>query len=508
VKKSYRIYSIALIVLSCIVVGIFYVTTTRNIERIYVGDTKKAIYRIKQQYLKETVNNQIARINQRRAAEFRRYQEFSLQADQIFRKFSENNFPEYFAIHFTQRIEHRAWEACLWNARTGEILFDPTGILQGSGDPGSILSSVLDSFAVSTLTEYHGYGAFYGVRKEVIDSLVKSEIADEIHNSSFQEDTYIWVNEVVDYAGGDRYAIRRIHPNLRNTEGIYLSTSMTDIVGNFPYLEELEGINKDGELFFTYFFKRKNSDEIAEKLTYSKLYKDYDWIVAMGIHLDDLDSYVQIANEQSAGYVGSILPIFLVVLVALVGFSYISLIFLERWKSSRVRRVLETQANYDALTGIPNRRLCAFELAKIFKEFKNDTASSPAIMLFDLDEFKQVNDRYGHAIGDLALQFVVNTVIALVRSSDRLYRWGGDEFVLICSGVKLENIGKFSQSILDGVRIALAKQESCPCKQLTISMGVTYFHAEDTDHNQTLERADRALYSAKWSGKNRVELQP
>lgn len=505
-KNLNWISSITLIILSCIVVGLFYVSTTRNIERIYVRDTEEAIYKIKQQFLKETVNNQITRIDQRRAEEKGKYQEASLQADQIFKQLSKGDFPKYFAVYFVQRIENRIWDACLWDLETGNILFDPAGLLQGSGDPESRLKSVLDSYAVFTVTEYHGYGTFYGVLTETIDDVVKSAITEEIHNSEFIEDTYIWVNEVVDYAGGDRYAIRRIHPNLRDTEGIYLSTSMTDIMGNFPYLEELEGVKKDGELFFTYFFKRINSDEISEKLTYSKLYEDYNWIVAMGIHLDDLASYVQIANEKSSGYTSSILPIFLVVLVALVAFSYISLIFLERLKSSRVRKTLETQANFDTLTGIPNRRLGAIELAKVFKEFRNDFQNSPAIMLFDLDDFKQINDTYGHATGDLALQFVTNSVAALVRSSDRLYRWGGDEFLLVCPGAKQDNISRFSQAILDGVSIALSKQKTCPCKQLTISMGVTYFHAEDTDHKQALSRADSALYTAKRSGKNRIEI--
>lgn len=98
-----------------------------------------------------------------------------------------------------------------------------------------------------------------------VDEAVKRRIYLEIHGYQFSNDAYIWVNEVIDYAGGADYAIRRIHPNMKDTEGMYLSTDMTDIAGNLPYLTELEGIKEDGELFFNYFFKKKGCDVVSEK---------------------------------------------------------------------------------------------------------------------------------------------------------------------------------------------------------------------------------------------------
>jgi len=107
------------------------------------------------------------------------------------------------------------------------------------------------------------------------------------------------VNEVLNYEGGDDYAIRRIHPNLRDTVGTKLSTNMTDVKGTTPYKTELEGVKQHGELFFTYYFKKMGSETISEKLTYAKLYKDFDWIVAMGIHLDDMNGYIDTTTGQS-----------------------------------------------------------------------------------------------------------------------------------------------------------------------------------------------------------------
>lgn len=105
---------------------------------------------------------------------------------------------------------------------------------------------------------------------------------------------YVWVNKVVNYDGGDKYAIRQIHPNLPHTEGDWLSTNTEDIKGNKPYKIELDGIKKDGEIYFEYYFKKMDSNKIAHKMSYAKLYKPLDWIVATGVYLDDVDQLVKI----------------------------------------------------------------------------------------------------------------------------------------------------------------------------------------------------------------------
>ncbi|MFA6507813.1 MAG: hypothetical protein WCT14_17050 [Treponemataceae bacterium] len=95
-----------------------------------------------------------------------------------------------------------------------------------------------------------------GYDETKVDLLTKAAMTTSLHNKTFENDAYIWVNEIVNWTGGEKYAVRRIHPNLRDTEGITLSTSIQDLKGNMPYLTELQGIKKDGEVFSTYWFKR------------------------------------------------------------------------------------------------------------------------------------------------------------------------------------------------------------------------------------------------------------
>jgi signal transduction histidine kinase len=138
--------------------------------------------------------------------------------------------------------------------------------------------------------------------EEEFDQLFRAEVREMIHATELPDDGYVWINEIIDYEGGDEYAIRFAHPNLVETEGDYLSTHATDVVGNLPYQEELEGIQQDGEIFFDYYFKKMGSDQISHKLSFAKLYAPYDWVVATGVYLDDVDRLIE---SETAGMIAS-----------------------------------------------------------------------------------------------------------------------------------------------------------------------------------------------------------
>ena len=135
------------------------------------------------------------------------------------------------------------------------------------------------------------YALFYD------DQKIKNKLIKKLRVVFYRVDSikkqYIWINEVLDYNGGENYAKRVIHPNLVNTEGQLLSTNSEDIKGNKPYLVELEGVKRDSQIYFRYFFKELNSNRITEKLSYAKLYKRLNWIVATGIPLNKLDDLIQ-----------------------------------------------------------------------------------------------------------------------------------------------------------------------------------------------------------------------
>ena len=164
-----------------------------------------------------------------------------------------------------------------------------------------------------------------------MDRRFRIAVKELIHSTELPDDGYIWINEIVNYDGGDDYAVRFAHPNLIDTEGDYLSTNTEDIVGNRPYFEELEGVKANGEVFFDYYFPKMNSELISHKLTFAKLYEPYNWVVATGVYLDDVDILVEAESEKMRLSTNRTLHVIgIVILVAGVVLTSMSVLFETR----------------------------------------------------------------------------------------------------------------------------------------------------------------------------------
>lgn len=166
------------------------------------------------------------------------------------------------------------------------------------------------------------------------------------------------------------------------------------------------------------------------------------------------------------------------------------------------KEMLMATAARDPLTNAYNRRMGNLRLKSIFQRYK-EYGEFFTIVFFDIDKFKYVNDNYGHDMGDYVLKAVCETITKEIRSTDMLFRWGGDELLLICSGIMKENI----YANIDRIRAIIenTKFEHAGEKlELTVSIGAAYFYKSDIDEKQAVKRADRSLYKAKLAGRNKV----
>ncbi|MFA5570629.1 MAG: sensor domain-containing diguanylate cyclase [Sphaerochaetaceae bacterium] len=506
-KQVYRGISIFLILLSSALIILFYTMSTQTIKQSFLEDTQNIIYESKANFIKSTVDNLINTIESRREFELSKYHDaiegMNLLIEQAYHEKTTQEFLEVCDTLFSQRVVGGNWDMFLWNVIDQEILFDSTKSHQNVSDIFSYIHHETATYAMFEDYLLGPYHLFYAVNNSAIDDVVKGVFEKDIHNLQFSDDQYIWVNEVINYQGGDDYAIRRIHPNLIDTEGMLLSTSMTDIEGNFPYLEELEGINNYGEIFFTYYFERLNSDEISKKLSYAKLYSPFNWIVAMGVPLERIDQLSEQANRRADQFFSQKMPLFVIVLGSIVVLSFVLFLIVERLRTKKDRQSLEIQALIDPLTGMFNRRRGMNDLTDDFMLFIQTGRPSHALLILDFDNFKEINDTLGHLAGDRALQTLTKTIQQNIRISDRIYRWGGDEFVIIGERVHKDAIGLFADKVM---RAAASIGEECECGTFTVSIGATCFLDSDSSHYDSLERADKALYEAKRMGKNRVVI--
>jgi diguanylate cyclase (GGDEF)-like protein len=160
-------------------------------------------------------------------------------------------------------------------------------------------------------------------------------------------------------------------------------------------------------------------------------------------------------------------------------------------------------ARIDALTGVNNRRYL-FELAEY--EFNVAVRYRPplSVLMFDVDDFKMINDNFGHAIGDQVLQHLTQVVCAILRSADVIGRYGGDEFIVLLPQTSAQEARPLAERIHANIAAIQMETDKGPLR-LSISLGIaqTIHNASKPDAVEDLFlRADQALYAAKQAGRN------
>jgi diguanylate cyclase (GGDEF)-like protein len=163
-----------------------------------------------------------------------------------------------------------------------------------------------------------------------------------------------------------------------------------------------------------------------------------------------------------------------------------------------------TAAMVDALTGIANRRAFLQEGADLLRRHSSEPRPS-AVLLIDLDHFKSINDRFGHAVGDRVLQLFADTAKESLRSTDLVGRLGGEEFAAVLCGAGPEKAIALAERIRTSFADAAGEVAGRPVAA-TVSIGVAVSQGETTEIADLLGQADRALYHAKEGGRNRVEV--
>jgi diguanylate cyclase (GGDEF)-like protein len=163
-----------------------------------------------------------------------------------------------------------------------------------------------------------------------------------------------------------------------------------------------------------------------------------------------------------------------------------------------------TAAMVDPLTGISNRRAFLQEAATIAE--RHCSNPKPAtVLLFDLDHFKSINDRFGHAVGDRVLEIFTATTGKLLRGSDPFGRLGGEEFAVLMHDVPVEQARTTAERIRQSFAL-VAHQLDGHEIEATVSIGLAHCDGPALEVGDLLAQADRALYLAKENGRNRVEV--
>lgn len=417
-------------------------------------------------------------------------------------------------------------EVIVYSRMTGQIDFNSSDENQRDNKtvfhPFTDEASFLAQYSSSSLTriiDKEHYLVVLEVDPVKIDTLVQSKIMKQVREEILVDNGYIWINKILNYDGGDDYAVRLVHPNLPETEGSFLSTNTVDVDGNQAYLIELEGIKRDGELYNEYYFKKKDSHVIAHKLSYAKLYKPFDWVIATGVYLDDVDALIVKETSEMENAKNTLIYKTLTIVGVSILISLALIYYFEKLISGLIhhfeaevnqknrelqieKNKIERIANLDSLTGLLTRRAMQIELERAHHAARTHKWKY-AVGIGDIDFFKNINDVYGHQAGDFVLRELSKVFKESLKDDVAIARWGGEEFLFLFDNI---DVHKAAQ-VMDGLRILIEGKDFVFESQtinVSISIGIAGYKPEYVSFDTVLKESDRKLYLAKTTGRNKV----
>lgn len=399
-------------------------------------------------------------------------------------------------------------------------------VVQGEQDSDKMtryLKEIMDSYATFTSffvseksrTYYHADGILKQIspdeERDIWYFRVKEMEKDyEINvdpDMANHDSMTIFINyRVKDYAGNfigatgvglTVSAVKQLIENYQQNYGrtIYFTDPQGQITlhgSNFQQkgldLEQMEGISAlAGEILGS---QQNSFHYLKQGETYhlnSRYIPEFDWFLIV---------------EQSEAAATRQIRTTLAINLAVCGVITLIVLLINNLAISRYQRNIEKMALTDKLTGACNRHAFDLLLDQAVKDAQR--YSQPlAMILFDLDNFKQVNDNYGHLAGDEALKEVVKLTQHSLRQSDMLCRWGGEEFLIVLKQCSAEDATHTAEKIRLAVQGAAIVHHQ-DTLHITASFGISDYHAGD-DRDSIISRVDQALYIAKQNGKNRCE---
>lgn len=182
------------------------------------------------------------------------------------------------------------------------------------------------------------------------------------------------------------------------------------------------------------------------------------------------------------------------------------LVFQDVTERQQAAEMIRYMANHDSLTTLPNRNYCNKRLPQAISLAKRENRII-CLLFIDLDRFKPVNDKYGHAVGDKVLQEVANRLKKMLRASDSVCRLGGDEFVILLeSSVTVAGAENVAQKTIEIMNKPIVVN-GITCS-IGASIGISIYPLDCQDADTMIQHADIAMYEAKKKGRNRSELYP
>ena len=313
----------------------------------------------------------------------------------------------------------------------------------------------------------------------------------------------LFLNDISDWLA-KQISGKNIYTYLMNSEGtIIIHTLRPELVGTNAGTDPglYESTHSRQDLLYNYFQEVRTTSRIVrmEYVVDGKKIKgiirkieDGNWFLAVAAVEDHNILNFMKLNRNSIIFNLLMLGIVLLLLLLVIRIKH---------ELEKKNQLLTIDNERDFLTGVFNRRYFNLYMENLWNT--PDSSSVISLLMMDIDHFKGYNDTYGHIEGDKVLKSVTQAINNTIRKQDVLARYGGEEFVLVLEGVSVEHAGQIAEKVVDVVYERNIENSSSPIGRITISVGVASVHlAEKSEVRQFINRADKALYRAKESGRN------
>ncbi|NVJ59884.1 MAG: diguanylate cyclase [Gammaproteobacteria bacterium] len=276
------------------------------------------------------------------------------------------------------------------------------------------------------------------------------------------------------------------------------------VVSAYKTLYEIEKLRGNGEksvelLEKYYEFERLNLDENKRKQiaiqTASHQLQEKNIQIELLNKKNEALTLEKILSKQEAKTKTLFIVLLGIIITFLIMWAY-------RTRKTHVR--LRQLAEFDSLTGIANRRHFTAESESVLRACES-RADAVSFILFDLDKFKNINDTFGHPVGDWVLQKIPEKIKNIIRKIDIFGRLGGEEFAILLPGCELDKAREIAEDIRKGL-MEINTTETGKEFQITASFGLTVSRVSGYELDKLLKHSDDALYEAKRDGRNRVNI--
>jgi len=361
----------------------------------------------------------------------------------------------------------------------------------------------LYEFKVSLVKRFKPYDWVIGTGRYISDvtPLVKQQALKSIQASRYGKNGYFWINDT-----NYKMIMHPIKPEYNNK--IFIDSAEVPFVS--LGVDSLKNTLKDSSVI-KYSFYNPATGKYEDKLSIVKIFKPWNWIIGTGVYLNGINKSIEDVKKNKTieehKLIVNIITIGLIIIMVVLFLAYylITKFIVNPMNTlSTEKEYFEEIAQIDFLTNILNRRAFYQEIEKYFAYAKrNDIQVS--VMMIDIDFFKKVNDTYGHDAGDFVLKTVAKVVKNSIREEDIFGRLGGEEFGICILNSTNESLCQIANKIRTNIQSKEMKYNGTIIK-ITISIGGYNLYTHLEDFKIAFNKADKALYEAKETGRNKVEI--